>query len=111
MIYNHQINELIIYIPIWIDLKVSKQSGKNSYTAIYIPIWIDLKAMRCMRYKPNKTDLHSNMDRFERDCHTIVTMRSKNLHSNMDRFESYSPMRYKEYVLHLHSNMDRFESD
>ena len=33
-----------IYIPIWIDLKVTEDCGDGCVYVIYIPIWIDLKA-------------------------------------------------------------------
>ena len=47
----------------------SATHGSKSATAehIYIPIWIDLKAGRARRAAAAEVDLHSNMDRFERD--------------------------------------------
>ena len=32
-----------IYIPVWIDLKISRQKRLQRSFLIYIPVWIDLK--------------------------------------------------------------------
>ena len=100
---------------------------------IYIPIWIDLKDTDKSRIYRENTDLHSNMDRFERflSCFlvlafsfiyipiwidlkevsaTTLDFKQKDLHSNMDRFESALPVSSAMSRSHLHSNMDRFES-
>ena len=54
---------------------------------IYIPIWIDLKVTFRVQADTPHRDLHSNMDRFERTALHIMCLQGHNLHSNMDRFE------------------------
>ena len=77
-----------IYIPIWIDLKVFSDILGAFSTIIYIPIWIDLKVQFSAAVAVKVSDLHSNMDRFERCCRMFSTLQQVDLHSNMDRFES-----------------------
>ena len=58
---------MLIYIPIWIDLKVMLDSPFLVYAdCIYIPIWIDLKVKPAVEDHIDEYNLHSNMDRFER---------------------------------------------
>ena len=54
-------------------------------------------------------DLHSNMDRFERQILIYSSADTLHLHSNMDRFESSFLSPFLMAVGDLHSNMDRFE--
>ena len=35
--------QLIIYIPVWIDLKTAVTENIDNFAFIYIPVWIDLK--------------------------------------------------------------------
>ena len=32
-----------LYIPVWIDLKISVLRYLRDFTELYIPVWIDLK--------------------------------------------------------------------
>ena len=59
--------EYHIYIPIWIDLKAVVNVLTKVCITIYIPIWIDLKDPQSKIAVRGYFDLHSNMDRFERD--------------------------------------------
>ena len=82
----------VIYIPIWIDLKAGHTATVDALKEIYIPIWIDLK-QKNPPSEPQKTpNLHSNMDRFERTYYHDTYKHRQNLHSNMDRFESAAPI-------------------
>ena len=57
---------ILIYIPIWIDLKDNLGCIFVNLERIYIPIWIDLKVNGHEVQSKNLSYLHSNMDRFER---------------------------------------------
>ena len=54
-----------IYIPVWIDLKLSLKKQVIINTLIYIPVWIDLKSVLQLQKLQMYIHLHSSMDRFE----------------------------------------------
>ena len=37
---------MLIYIPVWIDLKLNSTIARLEAEIIYIPVWIDLKPIR-----------------------------------------------------------------
>ena len=76
---------------------------------IYIPIWIDLKVSAFLVISSTIFYLHSNMDRFESGLSLKSSLTRVYLHSNMDRFESVLVSMIPAGVFNLHSNMDRFE--
>ena len=82
----------------------------NKKIIIYIPIWIDLKANLSRLLLPLSVYLHSNMDRFESLFSSANFSLATNLHSNMDRFERLYRLHHVHILQYLHSNMDRFES-
>ena len=56
---------IVIYIPVWIDLKVGAFISPPFARCIYIPVWIDLKFHTSKGDKVIYLNLHSSMDRFE----------------------------------------------
>ena len=58
---------VLLYIPVWIDLKVATDLYSIVDRLLYIPVWIDLKRHR-REVRPNRqVPLHSSMDRFKED--------------------------------------------
>ena len=43
-LYSRLEEEIVIYIPVWIDLKFLHYATVFISLTIYIPVWIDLKA-------------------------------------------------------------------
>ena len=78
------------------------------YIIIYIPVWIDLKLTLIDDYD-KIVYLHSSMDRFEGEAVECWVSADFNLHSSMDRFEvAWWWIKRKSYQ-NLHSSMDRFK--
>ena len=89
---------------------MSAKIQTNLQKLIYIPIWIDLKDNEFEMTAKRFGNLHSNMDRFERQVGQFLRISLSNLHSNMDRFERNNIFLILIHCLmYLHSNMDRFE--
>ena len=55
----------VIYIPVWIDLKITSKADFMLEVKIYIPVWIDLKLFQSVHFFYTRENLHSSMDRFE----------------------------------------------
>ena len=54
---------------------------------VYIPIWIDLKIFNSIKIRKVSKCLHSNMDRFKEIEIVCGVVSCSRLHSNMDRFK------------------------
>ena len=76
-----------IYIPIWIDLKVCKRKCRSRNDKIYIPIWIDLKGLDCPHFLPDYTIYIPIWIDLKESLYGANLRDYRNLHSNMDRFE------------------------
>ena len=90
--------------------KWSDVTAKYFISPIYIPIWVDLKVTKPQVLCPAFLDLHSNMGGFERIAMSIKAIKDTNLHSNMGGFESFAQKLIIALFGHLHSNMGGFES-
>ena len=54
-----------IYIPVWIDQKLTVKKTSKIVHEIYIPVWIDQKQAETKLENKEKYNLHSSMDRLE----------------------------------------------
>ena len=123
---------VVIYIPVWIDLKINLAKIFKQWYCIYIPVWIDLKSRISdlplqikWIYIPVWIDLKNSariwLQAFTKIYipvwidlkfikHLCFLHPLPYLHSSMDRFEEAIAKNMDNEEFNLHSSLDRFEA-